>query len=876
MSARTPRPGLLVLASAAFSAFFAFAAFAQTGPTPTITAGPTVPDAEITETSATVRWMTDIESTTVVEYGTTSAFGNELKKIVPIEETETTEISHSMTIWGLEADTTYFAQAKSSAAGGGTATSGIIQFHTKAKPACDADTWSCGEWGACDPDKKTQARACTMTADCPTATTPSPATTQACTPACTADEWSCDAWAACDADGSQTRTCTLKTDCPGVTTPKPDVTQSCTPSCKEDVWDCKDWAACDATKKTPTRVCTLKTDCPGVTTPKPETTQACTPACTADEWSCDDWGTCSADGVATRVCTLKTDCPGVTTPKPDVTEKCAPPPPPTDTNQAPPVNAPPTGQTPDTNAPPPPGGTGSGAPPPPDPSFTQPLVGATGDEIKALSDECAAAGIKPERCAAWLETKYADRSCEAQGIFTADACEKFLTDKNGGTFPGCEGKTAAECAVIKLRALLGYLPADQKTWLDGLLTTRPAAEVFDDLGDAAPSLLATNPDKQDDVRWWPSTYVEGAETSPGFIVFDHDKDGLPDDLEKRLGTDPATPDVTGAGGAPDAKLTREVLKSFFEKADKPTETIYVAVDTDGDGAVDTLIDDRKLLGLKTYDPAKAYLVGDTAVYNGALRELKIPVLPAGTLGAGPPKAVDLDGDGKGDAKVSRQILKAFFEYGAAPTQDGTKPSGQQFASLIDSMLNTVDDRFLRGLPIGQPLGGGEVDPAFSVGLSGGGGSSAPSTGGNVLSGQADPDSTVLIYIYSYVPMVLSTTTDADGNYTYDLQDDVVDGAHTAYVAVTDDTGKIAKKSSPLSIFVKGALAATSEADFLKPDVNVQPTAGVVADYTRYYLLGAAALVVVALGFAWSFSRKMGKTPGAPPPAAPAPPQAPAK
>ncbi len=104
-------------------------------------------------------------------------------------------------------------------------------------PSCTADTWSCTSFSACSASG-TQTRTCTMTFDCPNVTTPSPATSQSCTPgtpppppppACTADTWSCSAFTACSADGVQTRSCTMTFDCPSVVTPSPATSQSCTP-----------------------------------------------------------------------------------------------------------------------------------------------------------------------------------------------------------------------------------------------------------------------------------------------------------------------------------------------------------------------------------------------------------------------------------------------------------------------------------------------------------------------------------------------------------------------------------------------------------------------------------------------------------------------
>lgn len=75
-----------------------------------------------------------------------------------------------------------------------------------------------------------------------------------------------------------------------------------------------------------------------------------------------------------------------------------------------------------------------------------------------------------------------------------------------------------------------------------------------------------------------------------------------------------------------------------------------------------------------------------------------------------------------------------------------------------------------------------------------------------LSGKGLPNSFVTIYVYSD-PIVLTVKTDSEGNWTYELDKELEDGKHEAYVAVTDNTGKITAKSEPL-LFVKTAQAVT--------------------------------------------------------------------
>lgn len=76
-----------------------------------------------------------------------------------------------------------------------------------------------------------------------------------------------------------------------------------------------------------------------------------------------------------------------------------------------------------------------------------------------------------------------------------------------------------------------------------------------------------------------------------------------------------------------------------------------------------------------------------------------------------------------------------------------------------------------------------------------------------LSGKAQPNSIVTIYIFSTDPVVIKVKTDANGNWNYELDKELANGQHEAFVAVTDDSGKIISKSEPIA-FVKTAQAAS--------------------------------------------------------------------
>lgn len=790
------------------------ASLAQSGSAPVILTGPTV--SSIAEDSAIIRWTTDVESATVVDFGTTASLGQTYHKIVPIEDTEVTEITHTMTLSPLKPGTLYYFKV-SSATSGGTASSTVANFTTEGQ-ACSADSWTCSDWSSCSKGTDGsygQSRSCTITPACSDAGIAKPDTARSCTPTCTADVWTCGDWQACSAAGSQTRTCTMTTDCPTVETPKPETTQACKRPCTADDWKCGDWQACSASGSQ-TRTCTLATTCSG-TPAKPQVSQKCTapkPACADKDWSCGEWSACSADGKATRDCSLPTTCtpadPKET--KRTETKECTPPAPPKEEEKKPDTETPPSDvnapdiNAPDVNAPLPP--EEPPAPPaPPGPPLTAGMMLGSGDEASALQKECDDNGVPANLCSAWLDAKYGDKSCEENGIFSKEACIEYLRATHAGAIPGCEGKTEAECDEIMSRMMAGYMPAGMRDEIDGMIGTKKAGEMFDALGDAAPSVLAVRVSQRDKVRWWPSKRNDGQQTALGMFVIDTDKDGLPDDVEKRLGTDPKVPD---------AEVARAKLKKFFETGDHPTEA-QLAV---------------------------------------------------------------------------REKLKTFFETGDVPTQEDARAAMAAFfgPGTEPGEVSAIDAAFILHLAVGQPTGSGTTDDSLTVDAT-----NMPDTGsggGLTLHGHATPGQIVFLYVYSYVPMVLTTTADENGNYQYDIADNVVDGSHTAYVALVDGAGDVATKSKPQSFFVKTALAVT-ESDFLATDAKLTPTTP-TSKATNMYVYGVGALIfmaLIAVGFVMrgTMRRKApaeasaapnvssGKPPAPPaPPTPPAPPSPPAQ
>ncbi len=113
-----------------------------------------------------------------------------------------------------------------------------------------------------------------------------------------------------------------------------------------------------------------------------------------------------------------------------------------------------------------------------------------------------------------------------------------------------------------------------------------------------------------------------------------------------------------------------------------------------------------------------------------------------------------------------------------------------------------------------------------------------------LVGVAAANTWINIFVYSDLPLVMTTKTDASGNWTYDVQNSLVDGGHQVYVTVNDDTGNVVKQSNPISFLVKSAQAVTVEQYF---DTNTSPfvaSDGILWDY----ILAVAVLMIVGIIF----------------------------
>ena len=149
-----------------------------------------------------------------------------------------------------------------------------------------------------------------------------------------------------------------------------------------------------------------------------------------------------------------------------------------------------------------------------------------------------------------------------------------------------------------------------------------------------------------------------------------------------------------------------------------------------------------------------------------------------------PKNPDTDGDGYLDGDE----IKNGFDPLKASQGKGTKSDKIMFQSPKDK--GAVDASYKVDSVVALSSGNPDV-------------SSQPQK--IKLRGKGLPNSFVTIYIYSNDPIIVTMKTNANGDWEYVLDKNLEDGNHEAYVAVTDNTGKITAKSEPL-FFVKTAQA----------------------------------------------------------------------
>jgi hypothetical protein len=127
-----------------------------------------------------------------------------------------------------------------------------------------------------------------------------------------------------------------------------------------------------------------------------------------------------------------------------------------------------------------------------------------------------------------------------------------------------------------------------------------------------------------------------------------------------------------------------------------------------------------------------------------------------------------------------------------------------------------------------------------------------------ITGTAQPYQYVTLYLYSEEPTIVVVKTDANGSWSYTFDgEDVEDGEHEVYVAVTNNTGKIITQSTPVA-FVKTA-EAVERVDASNPEAAAYNQSPLEKSKNNIFLFSfiasAIAIVLIILFMYWRHKRQ---------------------
>ena len=287
-----------------------------------------------------------------------------------------------------------------------------------------------------------------------------------------------------------------------------------------------DYGPCVDNKRTRTIINKYPENC--IEKNKPVLEERCE-SCIQSIWNCGEWSQCSPEGKQERSCTLIKDCGLIFDKKPEITRNCV---------YVKPVTSSSTEQvlTQTTEK----------------TQTTDSLTKAEPKEI--LPDECVKSGwTNKNDCELYLHQMRIVKECLEKGIKTKTECKQYLLSNYGNPLK-CEELKNIECDYVINNIIL----ADFKE-----MSVEVKKELVESVNNSAvvnyQSQTVTVQSKEIKVENIPlanetAVSLIKAENnssqevlSPVIIIIDSDGDGLPDDLEKRIGTDPYNKDTDGDG-----------------------------------------------------------------------------------------------------------------------------------------------------------------------------------------------------------------------------------------------------------------------------------------------------------------------------------------
>ncbi|NCN25577.1 hypothetical protein COT94_00050 [Candidatus Falkowbacteria bacterium CG10_big_fil_rev_8_21_14_0_10_37_14] len=406
-------------------------------------------------------------------------------------------------------------------------------------------------------------------------------------PTCTLADWECTTWGDCLSTGVHYRTCKTIKNCQITTTNKPSIYETCqlnTTTTTEKIkakclYKYSSWTKCLNGQQSRTVLSPQPTNCEG----RPEAlSRNCvvTNACQIDEWQCSEWSACQPNQQANRSCKLVKDCPNQTTVRPAIVRGC-------EYQLKTAVNK--NTATEDKNKinnqyelevlKKQPTTESSVVIQETATTKNQPelITQLTTQAIEQkIPNICLDAGlITPRDCEIYLRQTQIISECLQAKITSKVVCRDYLFSKYGQPLK-CRDLTAEQCSIVVDSIILG-------DWRDQPLSDENRRSIETVVGTSAtlnnnsnnftvnqvavipttganPNAAQVNnvvkvdvspfaPSVSDTKIFLAAAKIDANQTTllPAVLMFDNDGDGLPNDIEKRLGTNPDNRDTDGDG-----------------------------------------------------------------------------------------------------------------------------------------------------------------------------------------------------------------------------------------------------------------------------------------------------------------------------------------
>jgi len=290
------------------------------------------------------------------------------------------------------------------------------------------------------------------------------------------------------------------------------------------------WSECANGKRTRKLISAIPSGCLGNAILE-ETCTIPQVSCTEDKWECENWQPCSSNNKQTRKCTIVSDCALVSSSSPELVRDCS-------------FNS---SQTSETKI--------------ADTTSSTTMVTYTKNDV---SLECTLEGITDvNTCQDYIAQTNIASSCISNGINDFNKCKTYLLAKYPSLVK-CKNLKPEECEIyindILLADLKNSLSEDSKKKLVDYVGTVAVVDseqrvinvVDKKTGESSAIKVENIPVSVNNisVNLLPTEVAENQKyLSPVAITFDDNRNGIPDDIELRLGSDIKEENLTGVDRA---------------------------------------------------------------------------------------------------------------------------------------------------------------------------------------------------------------------------------------------------------------------------------------------------------------------------------------